>query len=320
MFIRQTVTNTVRFIALILLSMALVACEGLFGDVDQNNKGRFTRPTDFLRFYQDGDWIEYDFGIIDASNASYGTLRIEWFDDTIMTPDFDGPQNLSVLREVSTLTISNDRQYTSVRYISQEQDGSALDTFGSVYVHAYADPLNPYIPGSILARKFYWISDDAVLNTINRIVALKSPLQQVATSPPHSADYYLFNGCDENNNICANIAQRLSEEYVYQDPTPAGQLFETQLGIFQYLSRMGFVINVSNVDTNVAPASLTTITQLCDATLASLPTATGNVWLHPGIGMIKLEGVCQANGVSVNLVALISNTNITLPPLEQPQP
>lgn len=307
--------NFRSIVLLVLLVMGLSACEGLFGDIDQN-KGRFNRSTDYLVLYGDGDWVEYSVEVFDNNTPTapslLGTLRVAWHNDTIKQPEFAGGQNISVLREVSTLDVEGS-VHTRVRYITQNNDDLALPNAqtGTVSVHAYQDPTNTDI--NTLNRTYYWVSTSADPSTINSQVSLISPMNQIETSDNHIGDFNLFAACDGNGKtVCGNMSQTVSHTQFFSGVSL--DQVETELGIFQQLSKIVYNFSESGINAGIVPPTLANIWEFCDPSLTNFPALNGiTAWYHPLIGMIKTEGVCQSTTSNMRFRAVVRATNLTLP-------
>lgn len=264
---------------------------------------KISRSTETLRIYQPGDFIDYYVTAVTSSGTSepvfqFGTMRIEWATTGQLTNPID---NLSIspdLKETTTLTYDGSSQpdAIAVRYISQVNTVPvAAPDQGSIILHAIDDQLDadywPYINGTIPPS-----------SPVITPVVFESPLV-IGNSSPQS-----FSIMECSSNLCDNEIYQFNDDVVdtVGDSTEIG----TNLGIFTNPFEISYSGGTIPVDT---PA-LTFLGDIRDAcgTSADRITHSGNMFVMPEIGIIKMTNQCQISGGDTVIYTItIRNTSFT---------
>ena len=267
-FIRSFTVKASVITSLALLSGCLV--HG--GDVKT-----YMRETDNIHLYQADDFIEYNVsGHYIAGMTSFpavsGTLRIEW---SIPSPLYDPIINKllteNVLKEVSTLSL-NGNETTTVRYISQDMDGS-------IYLHAFGKN----------GTYYYWVNDNGTTPpkptaALNKVKLWQSPL--VADGSHISNTFHVFDNCDATNLCNMHLGYQTETDTVESD----NYNIQTDSGVFNTF-RVSFSGN-KQLDTGSGLAGFPIDLDLRSSCGHNNANFSGTAYFYPQVGFVLMTVHC----------------------------
>jgi hypothetical protein len=263
----QIFSRKIIIATLVLLSGCLV---------NGGEQKTYYRTTDVLHIYKAGDFIEYNvYGPSTSANGTYvppmsGTLHVQWYS----TPELTDPLNptgdtIPVLKEVSTLTINGSTTET-VRYISQ-------DTDGTMYLHAFFNDV------------YYWANETtdtkAPPTELTKVKLWQSPF--IATGDNISNTFQVYDHCDNTATPCG---VRLGSQTETDKVESSDANIETNLGVFNTF-RVSFSGNKQIDPTNkVFPLNLD-VRNSCGLGNVNF---SGLANVFPEIGVIFMSVSCSA--------------------------
>ncbi|WP_455206684.1 hypothetical protein [Kaarinaea lacus] len=247
------------------------------------------RSTENLRLIQPGDRIVYSLaGTVTVSfvpRTVSGTLTVTWSNDQIEDPH-NYPNVIQVLREESVVQYDQGGGTTTVRFVTQDPDGS-------LYVHAYYDQSRIVYMGDVASP------------TYQPIQVVSSPMEMA-----NSGFSYRIQQCVNTQTTCVEPSIKIINELnEYRNEvdltTRAGRRYNTLFYTYtgSYLQNNG---------TLPAPLDFRTI---CDANAISFE---GEYYYFPEVGLVEFFSSCTGTNATLNPVghsirATLLNTNFPLP-------
>jgi len=242
---------------------------------------------DTLHTLQSGDFMEYSLsGQLTIGNDTQfveGTLTTTWENASIPSP-LGNTTQISVLKEITTLTLGNSTTYEALRYIKQQADGT-LD------VHAF-DGRN--------LNEYYRVGPPGeALNDVDKISILYSDIKNTGSD---DINYKIAEEC-ETGPSCARKVHDVLEHVEYQGDV----IVQTDVGRFNTL-RLDY-----NGSFN-ATTSIATLFDIRGACEYSKATFNGSYYVFPQVGIVQITQNCNDGSAGGhNFTAVLTNTNITIP-------
>lgn len=260
-----------------------------FAHSAQNESPIIQRSTDELRAINSGDFFEYSVSgqyaqVVGTPTPVTGTLRIEWFADSLTAPLGSGG-TIPVIRESTTLDLGGGIPIAStIRYFQQDTATGVLQLL------AISD-----------GTQNLWVStENAELNNLQPIDYFNSPVQSTPGTV-RDVNFDVFSGCDTPSPTCA-----AQEATVFDERTYAGEsAITTAFGRF----------NVLRVDYqgafNSTLSNLLDVRGSCDANNGNF---FGSFFSFPEVGVLFWENSCTAStGGGYSISASLTDTNVPLP-------
>jgi hypothetical protein len=261
-------------------------------------KKTYQRTSDYLRSYQDGDYINYNVTTTRYSPGAtdpvilHGTMKIRWERTANLINPLQPTTQYQVLKEVTTITYNNNGGSEGVvHYIQQDSSGSvklvAIDDSGG-------------------ERFWFNTTGNTDLNTVSPMTVFDSPLDFTGPSPSSPIDFYIIEGC--GTPPCERqIAQFEDNIDILGDTTS----IETNIGIFANPLEMTFSGSMTPVGDVAAPQ--VDIRYACSSGF-NFVTHDTKAYVFPSLGMVKMTNTCtETTGDTVYYVFTLSDTNIPLP-------
>lgn len=247
------------------------------------------RTTDEVRAIVSGDYFEYNVEgkntTIDGYSQSFtGTLRIEYYTDSLIQPTWLGGGSISVIREETTLTIGT--SYTTTRYIQQNVDGSLQVVAANV--------------GGTLYRTG---PEGGNNSTLEPIIFLESPVPQTDTFP---LNHQYLEGC-ESGTTCTQVVTTIAESVSYQG---SGDV-TTNKGKFNAL-RYDYS-GVINPAINPFTALFDFRGACNSSTDSNAANYYGYAYVFPEVGTVFIDQGCTASTGSHDFRAYLTTTNVAIP-------
>ena len=298
----------VKKLGMVLLAVSASALLSgcLVEQKDPEDVVKISRSTDTLRIYKAGDYIDYDVTAVINTQTSttiqYGTLHIKWDNAGELTNPTPPTDAYPVLKETSTLTYDGNTEPDAevIRYISQVTTAPVDFNdpgIGSIILHAIDEPVDdtdywPYLDG-----------DAVPTSPVIRPVIFESPLY--VGRPPFPASYSIME---------CNTGQCAQEIYNFTDTNFAvvGETQEvtTDLGIFSDPFELSFSGGIIPDTSAPAISFIGDIRDVC-GTSTEIINHTGNMFVVPEIGMIKMDNTCSnASGENVIYTITLSDTSV----------
>ncbi|WP_455217761.1 hypothetical protein [Kaarinaea lacus] len=292
-----------------VLLMALVTVTGLTGClVKKKELDKIARTTDNLRVYQPGDYIVYDVSAtrvpqIGLPEYVTGTLRINWNLHANLTVPFTGGlTTIPVIQEVTTLNLNGaTSDEGTTRYISQ-------DANGQVTLHAIE---------AIGTENHFWLNTlgDSDLTFVEYFTIFNSPItfgnqdfdsynpETVTTTLNPNVNFYVLEEC-EGNATCNSAVGIFTDDY---DVVGDSAEVTTNLGIFVNPFQIQFAGGATPTPT------FPVVFDVRDVCGTQATTHSGNMYVMPEIGIVKMTSTCADINQTVYYTISIRNTNIALP-------
>jgi hypothetical protein len=211
-----------------------------------------------------------------------GSLSVEWTVANIPAP-FDDDPDISVLRETTTLRIGV--EYVSIRYITQDPDGT-------IKVVAYPHPN---------VNSYYRVSPTDDSSNIQEVPIMPSPVPSTGTD---DLNLHIFEDCTRPQ--CGSKILNIFESREYRGDNDT----QTNSGRFQTLR-----INFNNGTLTPTLAGITPIFDIRAACDPERSTFFGYYDVFPEVGIVYFENSCTSNtdqsGFSFS--ASLRSTNIPIP-------
>lgn len=263
---------------------------------------KIARTTDTLRIYQDNDWIDYNVIEIDLASGTnrYGTMRTIWKSSADIHDPIDGSPISPDLKETTTITYDDnytgDPNAIATRYISQVKTAPMVSGdpgIGSIILHAIDDELDAD----------YWPYPDGVTPSTSPVISpviFKSPLF-IGSSFPAS-----FSIMECSLGQCAQPIYNFTDTNF--DVLGDTDEVTTNLGIFSNPFRLHFYGNTVRTADAPAVSLLGDIRDACGTSDDNI-NHTGDMFVVPEIGMIKMISECKNNTSGAYVRYIISATD-----------
>ena len=232
-----------------------------------------------------------------------GGLAMEWSPDKTFLPLTDpftsAPTALPLVKFYTEVTLGGVPTFVT-QYITQS---TAAADEGSMFLHAFDDPSSPIE---------YWVAGNLSLTApVGNVQTIFSPYQiDAATSGEkgvtHRNSYTVMGTCIPGG-ACQPVANVIEEFTIIDQPL---QVIPTALGEFEtYRIDYSIVINPTNAPQLTSVLDYRTTCSAGD--LTQLVTAIGTLWIHPDIGLVKIQNQCSSGSVVTGYTAVLSFTNLT---------
>ncbi|HEY5602280.1 MAG TPA: hypothetical protein VIM41_04155, partial [Gammaproteobacteria bacterium] len=251
------------------------------------------RSTDNLRLIQSGDRMVYDISgnrITTAGTAPIkGQMTVQWFPDFIEDPHNPTVQ-IPVLREETTFVYDGGGGVSTIRYVSQDPDGS-------LYVHAYYDKTIILYAGNYSASQTDY--------TYSPIQVVSSPLQMAG----NQFSYRVLE-CLTVDSLCGTSIRAIQETNQFNSEaatvTASGHRFNTLYYVYEGQLLEG-----------VSP-SLPSPLDFRMACGGNTFTFNGEYYYFPEVGLVRFFSFCTAADASSNTITLqlsgsLSSASFPLP-------
>jgi len=284
---RKSVAATVL---LALTGILMLSISGCLVSEDKDLNTLIGRSDDTLRTIQPGDFMEYSVSgqLTIANNTQFfseGTLNITWENATIPSP-FGDPTQISVLKEVTTLTLTPSTFYEALRYIRQQPDGTI-----DVYAFNGRDQNEYYRVGPL----------DNDLGNIAPVSILHSDVKNTGAD---DINYKIAEGC-ETGQSCTTKILDIIERVTYDGDAE----IQTDVGKFNTL-----VLRYDNGSFISAVNTIETLFDIRGACEFNKATFNGSYYVFPEVGIVRIDSNCNDGSASGhNYIAILTNTNISIP-------
>jgi hypothetical protein len=236
------------------------------------------RTTDNLRIINSGDFLVYRLSGQRSTNGTVtgvsGRMTVTWTDDIIPNPHIPGT-NVDVLKEETVVEYDNAPTSTTVRYVTQDPDGS-------LNVHAFRQKADILYAGDYIPSQIQF--------TYQPIQFVSSPLANTSTT----FSYRVLDACGETE--CAVSLRQITEANEFTDDVAitidAGKQYQTLYYVYT-----GFFL-----ENNTAPLQLPFDFR---TSCASIPITeiTGEYYYFPEVGLVRFlsscTGIDDSNGNNV---------------------
>jgi hypothetical protein len=273
--------HTLKIIPLFVVMLMLGGCLVDSGDSRQT----INRTNNDLVTITNGIFYQYDVrGQItnDSGSSQFitGTLRVEYYADTLSEPFGSAGSIPNILREETTLNLGTTK--TTTRYFQQNTDGSLV-----------------LLAANPSAELFRTSSDDDP-GTVNPVTFLTSP---VALTGDTNINFNYMRGC-EATATCTGIAATVVESVTYSGDA----IIDTRVGKFNAI-RHDFSGSITTSLSN----ALFDFRWACSTGSASF---SGQTYIFPEVGVVLYDYLCDAtDGVSsdYSFTVELTQTNVPIP-------
>ena len=295
-FFRFFFSSSVRLLAISAITLSLSSCLVNEDDVPSIKN----RTTNNFRILTGGEYYEYRvYGQITSNmgvtQSFEGTLRVEYFSDTIRLPF--SLTSVAALREETTLNLGGS-VYNLTRFLQQDTTPGSL-TEGKLDVMAVR-------VGSAATGTLYRTGENTQLNNPHPIEILKSPVPDENEPDAINISYQYMSNCESPNTSCTAAVQEINNILIRYQGNADVTTFNGRYNTLR-IDYDGQFLGPFSPST---PA-LFDIRGACDDDTAMF---FGSTYVFPEVGVVFLENSCTAaDSAGHHYTASLSSTNVPIP-------